>query len=254
MSTPPRSRLIESPPVSAVRWRVVEVDLDGHRARVVPYLAMPVLARELDAIFGVDGWNNRYRPFGRDSVGCELAIGTVVKSVIVRGFSGRPDHAELAAAGLTSAAIMHGVALPVAPDADSWVDWDPEEQEPLYWPDAQEAVGTDRLTSPQDLGHTSSREAVSMDESPSIVGSNEPPVTDTAAEPVDSAPTDAGQAPIKSEGQRAIDKLVDRLREAGHGLEAARLVTGHKGYGNDPDAARMLYARLRQLLLEGDGS
>lgn len=242
---------MESPPESAVRWRVVEVDLDGHRARVVPYVAMPVLARELDATFGVGGWSNRFRPFGGDAVGCELAIGDVVKSVVVRGFTPSLDHAELAAAGLTAAAIMHGVALPVAPDADAWVDWDPEEQEPLYWPDAQEAVGTAPFGTPSDPEHSHPSEPGARDGAPSRAGPTETLSAGRAAEPVAATPAEASPAPIKSEGQRAIDKLVDRLREAGQGLEAAKLVTAHQGYGTDPDAARELYARLRQLLLEG---
>jgi hypothetical protein len=46
-----------------------------------------------------------------------------------------------------------------------------------------------------------------------------------------------------------IDRLVERLKEEGQGLAAARLLVKHGGYGNDPAAARELYAQLRALLL-----
>ncbi len=57
-------------------------------------------------------------------------------------------------------------------------------------------------------------------------------------------------APAKPEGQLAIDRLVERLREEGHGLEAARVLITYGGYGHDPETARDLYAKLRSMLLE----
>ena len=48
-----------------------------------------------------------------------------------------------------------------------------------------------------------------------------------------------------------IDRLIDRLRDRGLGLQAARILVRHGGYGKDPRAARELYGELRQLLLDG---
>jgi hypothetical protein len=45
-----------------------------------------------------------------------------------------------------------------------------------------------------------------------------------------------------------IDRLVERLKDEGQGLAAARLLVRYGGYGKDPDAARELYAQLRELL------
>ena len=45
-----------------------------------------------------------------------------------------------------------------------------------------------------------------------------------------------------------IDRLVDRLKDEGQGLAAARLLVRYGGYGKDPDTARELYAQLRVLL------
>lgn len=53
----------------------------------------------------------------------------------------------------------------------------------------------------------------------------------------------------KPAGQQAIDRLVERLRQEGLGLEAAKLVMNYGGYGDDAEAARELYSKLRTLLL-----
>lgn len=58
----------------------------------------------------------------------------------------------------------------------------------------------------------------------------------------------------KPAGQQAIDRLVERLRQEGKGLEAAKLVMNYGGYGEDAEAARELYSKLRALLLEKDGA
>jgi hypothetical protein len=149
---------------------------------------------------------------------------------------------ELAAASLTEAAHMHGAELPVDPRGDAWVDWDPDERVPLYWPEVAEEEVARTI---RDGAEGASAHVGTSGESPTDASPDAP------AKPLGTPAEAPGQAPIRSEGQRAIDKLVDRLREAGRGLEAARLVMEHKGYGNDPDEARELYARLRQLLIDG---
>ena len=68
------------------------------------------------------------------------------------------------------------------------------------------------------------------------------------------APPEPQAMPEKSPGQQAIDRIVDRLREEGLGLEAAKLLITHGGYGSDPQAAKELYAKLRSLLLNKEAS
>jgi hypothetical protein len=92
-----------------------------------------------------------------------------------------------------------------------------------------------------------------------------PPVDDAASAWVDADPesgeplhlpelgtpsvdTIAAPAPDKPAGQVAIDRLVERLREDGLGLEAAKLLIEYGGYGDDPETARDLYGKLRDLL------
>lgn len=208
-----------------VRWRVVEIAPDSQTARLVPYLPLEPLARLLDGTVGSGAWANRFVPFGADAVVAELSIEGLTKSAVVQGVAGAGNPEQWAAAALNAAAVLHGFDLPVDPTSEAWVDWDAEAREPLWWPEAASATPEVPIAAPE--------RPVGMAPSP--------------AEPEPAA----ASAPIRSEGQRAIDKLMDRLREAGHGLEAAKLVNEHRGYGSDPDEARALYARLRQLLLEG---
>ena len=53
----------------------------------------------------------------------------------------------------------------------------------------------------------------------------------------------------KPAGQQAIDRLVERLKGEGRGLEVAKLINTYGGYGQDKDAARELYSQLRALLM-----
>lgn len=54
--------------------------------------------------------------------------------------------------------------------------------------------------------------------------------------------------PEKPAGQQAIDKLIERLRQEGQGLEAAKLLIRYGGYGQNPEAGKELYGKLRGLL------
>ncbi len=54
----------------------------------------------------------------------------------------------------------------------------------------------------------------------------------------------------KPEPQELIDRLVERLRQAGKGKEAARILTRYGGYGKTPEETRRLYGELRALLKE----
>jgi len=59
-----------------------------------------------------------------------------------------------------------------------------------------------------------------------------------------------GRVGEKPEPQELIDRLVERLRQAGKGREAARILTRYGGYGKTPEETRRLYGELRSLLKE----
>jgi hypothetical protein len=62
-------------------------------------------------------------------------------------------------------------------------------------------------------------------------------------------PSSVSVTPAKSAGQQAIDKLVERLEQEGKGKEVAKLIVRYGGYGQNPEAARELYSKLRALLV-----
>lgn len=52
----------------------------------------------------------------------------------------------------------------------------------------------------------------------------------------------------KPEPQELIDRLIERLRQAGLGKQAALIVMKYGGYGKHPEETRKLYGELRALL------
>lgn len=143
-----------------------------------------------------------------EAVACELSIGNGVRSAVA---SRLPLEApeDTAQASLALAAEFFGMRPPFDTSLPYWVDYDPDEGiSPMAEAAYSPAVGE------RSRGDT------------------------------------AGVAPIegKPQGQQVIDRLVERLKDEGLGLEAARLLVEYGGYGSDPQTARELYGRLRELL------
>jgi hypothetical protein len=207
-----RDRLSAPFPASALRWRVLEFDTAEKRSRLGPELAPEAVYERLDEVLGRDGWSNRYLPLGADALVCELTVDGVTKSAVVRSRSPHDDPETVAASALSRAAERFGLCPPVPAGASAWVDADPDTGEPLHPP----AVAADAAP------------AFESGSAPLVLGS--PPLIDKPA------------------GHQAIDRLVERLADEGFGLAAAKLLIEYGGYGDDPDTARDLYARLRSLL------
>ncbi len=85
---------------------------------------------------------------------------------------------------------------------------------------------------------------VGTEEGASLVPEGAPEATGAA----DVLEADARSRGLSNEGLRMIDRLVERLKEEGQGLAAARLLVRYGGYGKDTAAARELYGELRALL------
>jgi hypothetical protein len=210
-------------------WTVVEVGDGGDEVRVIPRVDASALQARLDAAHGVRGWSVSYTAMPGEAIACHLVIDGVTKGVVAA--PALVGGAEATAAiAFARAAALFGAAPAWPADASAWVACDPDTLEPLHAP-----------ARPQP--------AVS-------------PVAETAR-PAEAARADAAadvaapaegalvEAPAKPEGQQMIDRLIERLKAQGQGLEAARILVKHGGYGKDPQAARELYAALRQLLLAG---
>lgn len=189
-------------------WRILELAPDERSARLAPQLRIEAIQGRLDEVAGRPGWSFRFHPFGH-AVGCELVVNGVARSAVVEPAHEGEGPEECSKAALARAAELFGLRPPVGEEESRWADYDPEE----------------RVALPPEEGDFSAP--------PARVGSGE---SESAGEGV------------KPEGQQAIDRLVERLKLEGQGLDAARLLVEYGGYGSDPQAARELYGRLRELL------
>lgn len=202
-------------PRSALTWRVKELSDDGLRAGLRPLLQESAINQRLDAVLGAKGWSNSFAPLGEAALSCSLTLHLEVSVTKAAVASLGHNSAEACAEeALANAAERLGMRPPLDASQRIWVDYDPESRVPLYEPD---------------------------------LGAVMTPAAEAAAELTLAEPSTPAEKPA---GQQAIDRLVERLRAAGRGLEAAKLLVDYGGYGTDPDAARELYAKLRALLLE----
>ena len=195
-------------------WRVVALSPDRLSAQVKPSLRAASVRARFDRVCGVGGWSCAFSALGDRGLVCTLTVGGAHKAAVVP-YSAETGLENSADDAFAAAAASFGLCPPVTLDELPWVDYDPEQKEPLYDPELS-------------------------GDAPAGVAETERPPEPAPAEP----------APVKSAGQQAIDKLVDRLKAEGKGLGAAKLLNAHGGYGSDPAAARELYAKLRELLLE----
>ena len=216
------TKLAQPFPETALEWRVLRLDDEQLRAQVRPQLRLDALTHRLDETVGVAGWSHTLVSLGpTGSVACTLTVEGVSKS------AGANLGPGLAASVLADDALVYAAErFHMLPPADLtlnyWVDYDKESGTTLYEPSRQP--------------ERSAEEGVPTEA---------PAATSTAT----SSETSGESKPApKSAGQQAIDRLVERLKADGLGLQAAKLVIAYDGYGSNPDAARELYAKLRELL------
>lgn len=219
-------------PESALEWRVLRLDDEGLRAEARPQLRVDAVLRRLDETVGVARWSNTLTALGSPTevlaLACTLTVEGVSKSAAA---SLGPDigAAVLADDALVYAAERFHLLPPADLTLSYWVDYDRENGAMLYEPSAQP------LGSPADA-------------STNLAEAGVPAATTTPAAEMTDAPSPPKPKPA---GQQAIDRLVERLKAEGQGLEVAKLIIAYDGYGTDPNAARELYAKLRELLRGG---
>jgi len=207
-------------------WRVVRLSPDRLSAQVRPQLRAEAVAARFDAVLGIGGWSQTFAALGERGLVCTLgALG--VSKAAVAPYTTEADLGDTADDALAAAAALFGLRPAVILDELPWVDYDPEQRQPLYEPNLSGAEDGDE-TSVQAAPASRPEPAAAQTETPAAA----PPAT-------------------KPAGQQAIDKLIDRLKADGKGLDAAKLLNTYGGYGGDPNAARELYAKLRELLRDG---
>ena len=214
-------------PETALEWRVLRLDDEQLRAQARPQLRVDAVLRRLDETVGVAKWSNTLLSLGSSAdvlaLACTLTVEGVSKSATAT--LGAESIGVLADDALVYAAERFHMLPPADLTLSYWVDYDKENRAMLYEPSAQPAqtpAPTPDLTAPNLNAPNLNTEA--------------PSVSQPAAKPA---------------GQQAIDRLVERLKAEGQGLEVAKLINTYGGYGANPNAARELYAKLRELLRGG---
>ena len=218
-------------PASALEWRVLRLDDDRLRAQARPQLRVDAVLRRLDETVGVASWSNTLTSLGSPAdvlaLACTLTVEGVSKSAAASLGPGI-SASTLADDSLVYAAERFHMLPPADLNLSYWVDYDKENQTMLYEPSVHSAEASEGTPGPVAVSSTST-------ETPAIAVSSQP----------------ASKPATKPAGQQAIDRLVERLKAEGRGLEVAKLIIAYDGYGTDPNAARELYARLRELLRGG---
>ena len=225
MSEATWTRLAAPFEADAVTWDVTAIDEDEETALMAPRLTRDALVERLDAVVGVAGWSLDLRPGAAGAVLCTLELGGVRKAAVVDARRG--GAAVTADAALADAARLFGMR-PAASIAPRRVAYDVVADVALEDP----APTAPPPTAPPPGGAEASRDADAVVSEPDH----------------DLTLADARERGLTSEGLRMIDRLVERLKVEGHGLQAARLLVRYGGYGKDAEAARELYGALRALL------
>lgn len=202
-----------------LQWRVEALSKDKRRALVAPYVSHKAVLDRLDEVVGVQGWQDSYevlqapaQPAGLYAVKCRLTIMDIYKEDVGEGDSLKAAFAE----ALVRAAVKFGVGRFLVGLEQQWVDYDP----------ASGKFGPPNLAGVADGYSKPTLEAQPQQ------GPVSPP---TASE-------------AKPEPQELIDRLIERLKHAGLGKQAALIVMKYGGYGKHPEETRKLYGELRALL------
>lgn len=219
----------------AVAWVPVEVADSGEEVRVVALVAAAALRERFDGTVGIGGWGVAYAPLDAGAIACHVTVAGVTKGAVApAALVGGP--LATADAAFARAAELFGLRVPLPSGAAAWVPCEPDTFVPLHLPEVDVAAAAPPSragdATPASYAPQESRGATPAG------GSGSPDAQLPAIEPAAEKPT----------GQQMIDRLVDRLKDEGQGLAAARLLVRYGGYGKDPDTARELYAQLRALL------
>lgn len=209
-------------PPEELQWRIEALSKDKRQALVTPYVDASAVLDRLDEVVGTQGWQDSYQVLhtpppgagGTYAVKCRLTVMDVSKEDVGEGDSLKAAFAD----ALARAAAKFGVGRYLYQDKQ-WVDHDPD---------------TGQFNPPRvEVGAPVYRGR------PAGVPASAPEAHRASTPPT---------AEAKPEPQELIDRLIERLKEAGLGRQAAQIVMKYGGYGKQPDETRKLYGELRALL------
>lgn len=239
------NKLTEPFPAGEVQWRVEALSKDKRRAMVVPYVDARTVLDRLDEVLEPGGWQDTYEVLEAKAasyaVRCRLMVLEIAKEDVGEGDSLKAAFSD----ALKRAAVKFGIGRYLYRLDKQWVDHDPDSGR-FKAPELASGlrvVESENTTKPlAELPPNQQRAE------PTHQQRAEP--TQQPAEPVhpQEESDDHAPEPAKPEPQELIDRLMERLKEAGLGKQAALIVTKHGGYGKTPDETRRLYGDLRALL------
>ena len=129
METALVERLAEPFPTTEVKWKAQVVR--GSRALTVAYVDARCVEDRLDAVFGVDGWQDAYQVLPNNSVVCKLRVkvGTEwIEKSDVGSQSDQPDEGDRLKSAfsdaLKRAAVKLGIGRYLYRLPQQWVDYD----------------------------------------------------------------------------------------------------------------------------------
>lgn len=196
-----------------LQWRVEALSKDKRKALIAPYVRHSAVLERLDEVAGVQGWQDSYQvlqiPAQTEGVFAVKCRLTIMDTAKEDVGEGSSLKAAFAEA-LVRAAAKFGIGR----YPHQWVDYDPVGEK--FIPPQLDGMGEDY----QQL--------------------------DLEVRPPQPLPTSQSEA--KPEPQELIDRLIERLRQAGLGKQAAIIVMKYGGYGKHPEETRKLYGELRALL------
>ncbi len=232
-------RIARAFPDHPIEWRIMELSEDLSQAQVRPQLSYDVVIEHLNSTLGKAGWSFSYCTIGDKALGCSLSIGSsdkaISKSVVL---SVGHDAEQSSRDALVQAAEYFGIVSGADITQHYWVDYDPEAKDILFEPEYEQAQIED-IASKEFSGFP-------LDTGQDVVEELD---MSKFSGPLVDLDNDADEDHSKTEGQQKIDRLVERLKADGMGLQVAKLTVQYGGYGNNPDEARILYGKLRDLLI-----
>jgi hypothetical protein len=263
------NKLAEPFPAGEVQWRVEALSKDKRRAMVVPYVDARTVLDRLDEVLGPSGWADSYEVLeAREAnygVRCRLTLLDIAKEDVGEGDSLKSAFSD----ALKRAAVKFGIGRYLYRLDKQWVDHDPDSGR-FRAPEL--GVGDHPTPPPPKPSRTASRSQPAEPDNQQLAEPRQPqsePANPQRAEPAVQPrikvppPTEPARSqqveftdtpplpepePAKPEPQELIDRLIERLKEAGLGKQAALIVTKYGGYGKTPDETRKLYGELRALL------
>jgi len=244
-----RERLAKPFPPKAIAWVPVKESREQDRALVAPYIERWRIEDRLDAVVGVENWHAEYEHVQIDpnefKVRCRLTIHGVTKENVGEWSSLSGAYTK----AFRRVAENFGIGRHVRALEPQWVSKgaNGKYQVPkrLKGRIVEDPTEEDLAASEHTPQPSKRRPAAVRPPGSSQLKENEAKSRQQNA----GAPQGRLKDPIE-----LINQLVGTLKERGKGAEAAQIIINHGGYGKTPEQQKILYGKLRRLLVKDEAA